>query len=66
METFFMVWCPTRNPPTFRHDTHQSALTEAKRLASLNQGQQFFVLTAMQLVESNNVRVEQLDATIPF
>lgn len=52
--------------PTCRHDTHSSAMTEARRLANLNQGKQFFVLAATHLVESNNIRVEELTHEIPF
>jgi hypothetical protein len=43
---FFVVWNPEHGLPRRRHDNYPSALTEAKRLASLNKGAQFYVLVS--------------------
>lgn len=49
MQQFWMVWCPNRNPPVYRHDCEAAAETEAERLARLNPGERFFVLEAVGL-----------------
>lgn len=41
---FWMVWCPAKYAPTFRHETELAARAEAARLARLNPGNEFFVL----------------------
>lgn len=44
---FFMVWSPSGRAPTYRHESFESARTEAKRLARLNPEQSFFVLVSV-------------------
>nr|WP_249172130.1 hypothetical protein [Burkholderia vietnamiensis] len=42
---FFIVWSPTgEKPPTFKHQSRQSAVMEAERLARVHRGQKFYVL----------------------
>lgn len=65
-ETFWVVWNPSHGQPNVRHGSEHSAINEAKRLASLNGGQQFFVLMATHTVRKPEpVEVIQLDV-IPF
>ncbi|MUO84840.1 hypothetical protein [Agrobacterium vitis] len=45
---FYMVFNPAANPPTYMHGGKQSAIDEAKRLASKHHGQRFFVLEAVE------------------
>lgn len=45
-EAFYLVWCEDGNPPTFKHDTLESATQEAERLARKNPGRTFVVLQA--------------------
>jgi hypothetical protein len=45
-ERVWLVWSPTGHAPHYRHDSKQSAVTEARRLATCNPGQDFFVLRA--------------------
>lgn len=68
-EKFWMVWNPSGRQPSFRHHSRESADTEAKRLAALNPGQQFFVLKAMTgwLAEATPVKPIKLERSeIPF
>lgn len=72
MRQFWMVWCPNRSAPTYRHDTEAAAETEAERLARANPGEHFIVLEAvalrcvdsMQRVDLRKRKVEGDD--IPF
>lgn len=63
---FWMVWSPQGRPPTHRHESHGSAVTEAERLARTNPGQQFFVLEATDMRELNDMKRVSLDRPIPF
>lgn len=64
-EQFWMVWNPMGWPPKFRHESEDSALREAKRLARNNPGQQFYVLEAVSGVEKNDVTVNTYRANRP-
>lgn len=57
---FFVVWNPEHGQPRFRHPDYQSALAEAKRLASINKGAQFYVLVSCS-VASVRDPVEVID-----
>ena len=46
---FWMVWNEQGRNPTVKHDSKESAITEAERLARLNPGCEFHVL---RLVDS--------------
>lgn len=46
IDHFFVVWNPGRGLPRFRHDSHEAAKTEAKRLARQHPGEEFYVLAA--------------------
>jgi hypothetical protein len=46
-KVFWLVWNPAGGPPTHEHQTEESAIAEAKRLARLNRGQKFVVLRAI-------------------
>lgn len=60
-EKFWLVWSPQgRTPPSMRHLTIDTANTEADRLAKLNPGHSFFVLTAESLHVKRDVDVIQL------
>ncbi|ACC71084.1 hypothetical protein PPMP20_04330 [Paraburkholderia phymatum] len=44
---FFLVWSPTgETPPSFKHQSRQSAVNEAERLARLHRGKKFYVLAS--------------------
>lgn len=69
MDTFFLVWSPTGSrPPSHRHDTVDSALAEATRLAREARGAEFYVLYATHHLKFNDVAVTQLvnNDDIPF
>ena len=65
---FWFVWCPTARPPQYRHETEQSAKTEAQRLARTYPGSRFVVLESVCAYEVNAVQetVFSNDADIPF
>lgn len=48
---FFMVWNPQGRSPTHRHDEFELAEREAKRLAELCPGQEFFILQAVAVAQ---------------
>lgn len=61
LDKFWLVWSPMgRTSPSVRHLTIDTANTEADRLAKLNPGQGFFVLTAESLHVKRDVDVFQL------
>lgn len=65
---FFLVWSPSGpTPPTFRHQSRQSAVIEAKRMARLHRGQKFFVLatTDSRLVDDMVRTTFTVDADEP-
>lgn len=49
MNQFWLVWNIDGGAPTHKHDSEQSAITEAERLARLNPGVQFAVLEATHI-----------------
>lgn len=56
----FFIWTKTGRRPRYRHETHESALKEATRLAKLNPGQKFIV---QEFHEKVFVEVETPSAT---
>lgn len=65
---FWFVWCAERLPPNHKHDSLQSAETEAERLAKFNRSQTFVVLEAISAYKIDNlVRIDfDQDSEIPF
>jgi hypothetical protein len=59
-DTFFLVWNPEGRAPTRKHETLDIAIGEARRLASLNQNQKFYVLRAVKRAEAVTVKVSDL------
>jgi hypothetical protein len=62
---FFMVWNPLNYPPTFRHPTESAAREEAKRLAGVHPGKEFFVLQAIGCARKVDVEYREISDT-PF
>lgn len=66
---FWLVWHEDGGEPRVRHNSKQSALNEAERLAKLTPGERFFVLKATAGVVANEPdlqRVKFIDDPIPF
>jgi len=65
---FWLVWNPNGcHAPKYRHETGQSAEDEAKRLARLHPGQEFFVLCAVGVAKKVDVEYVPFEADeIPF
>jgi hypothetical protein len=65
---FWVVWCPQSGPPTYRHETEEGAMAEARRLAGQCPGREFIVLRALASVQTQTVVVDRLwaDGEIPF
>lgn len=60
-QKFWLVWSPQgKTAPTCRHFSKDPADKEAERLASLNPGHEFYVLTAESLTMKRTVDVIQL------
>lgn len=68
-QKFWMVWNPLGRSPTHRHESRQSAIIEAERLASLYDGD-FHVLESLGSCRKVSVRWSKpnqaLDDGIPF
>lgn len=66
----WFVWNRASGAPRFEHDTESGAIAEAKRLASINPGQQFHVLKTVAMAERVEPvrlkRFDQPDDDIPF
>lgn len=60
MNQFWMVWCPTGRAPVVKHDTEESATCEAERLARANRGQEFYVLEAVRMRTTDDMRRVEL------
>lgn len=66
---FWMVWHEGGGKPHYQHNSKQSALDEAERLAKLTPGECFFVLKATAGViasEPDVKRVKFIEDLIPF
>ncbi len=64
---FWLVWNPNAGPPQYRHDTLEQARKEAERMASLHQGEKFYVLHALGVAKVEvPVTYKALDDGIPF
>lgn len=64
---FWLVWREGGGEPTVKHATQMIAEGEAKRLASQNPGEQFFVLPALAVFETQKVGVTRFDLDcVPF
>ena len=50
-KSFYLVWNPGRDVPKRRHDTIDDARKEARRLAELQPGEEFFVLRAVEGIQ---------------
>ena len=59
--TFWLVWNPKRSVPAIRHPTQESARVEAERLARIQPGDEFFVLSAESVSRVVSVVTERLD-----
>lgn len=46
---FWLVWSPQGVAPRFKHEDPQSAAAEARRLATINPGRQFYVLRPVEM-----------------
>lgn len=69
MNQFWLVWNIDGGAPTRKHDSEQSAITEAERLARLNHGQHFAVLAAthVRFVDAmQRIDLRDPNSEIPF
>jgi hypothetical protein len=71
VKQFWMVWNPAGHAPVYKHDTEDSAVREAERLARANRYEQFYVLEAISLRCVDDMRRVELrldcdDSQIPF
>lgn len=64
---FYVVWNPAHGLPRVRHHSSADAEREAKRMAMLNPGQEFFVLLATAVARRlEPVELKRLQDDIPF
>lgn len=67
---FWLVWNPAGHAPTVKHYSSNSAKQEAERLASCNDGQDFYVLEAVSMCRVKRVEWTRLrndnEIEIPF
>lgn len=62
-EHFYMIFLEGGNAPTFAHETLDSAITEAKRLAKLT-GKKAYILESVKSVQLHEFDIE--DINMPF
>lgn len=66
-QPFWMVYGMGQGAPTVRHDTSESAVAEARRLARANPGITFIVLASVRGYRTADPIVEiEFDDGIPF
>ena len=63
---FYVVWNPSGGSPTVKHQTKQSAIDEAVRLARAHRGQKFVVLEAVCARIVDDVKSIDYDHELPF
>ncbi len=63
---FWLVWNLNGRNPRHKHATQDSAEREARRLATENPGQAFYVVRAVSVAQAGEVTVEALCEYIPF
>lgn len=59
---FWMVYGLDQGPPTHRHSTYEVALIEARRLARISPGTEFYVLRTVAVAHRIDVEVRTIDA----
>ena len=66
-KTFYMVFLEGMDTPAYKHDTIESAETEAKRLAKMYK-RKAYVLCTIKSIEINEFIVKDLrpDGDLPF
>lgn len=63
---FYLIWNPNAASPTFRHYTKESAIQEARRLATKTPGATFYILEAQLAAKKPDpVKIYELDG-VPF
>lgn len=65
---FWFVWNPDNRNPQHKHETEESAIAEAERLARMNRGATFVVLESVCARRVDDMlRIEmRRDSDIPF
>jgi hypothetical protein len=48
--TYWVVWCPNKNIPSYSHPSYEAALAEAGKLAAKEKHYPFVVLKAVAVV----------------
>ena len=56
---FFMIYVEGKDSPTFKHESYDSAIYEAERLARKTK-KQVYILQAIQKVEICDLKITQL------
>ena len=68
MNKFWLVWAEYGGQPTFKHNSLESAMKEAERLALANSGKIFHVMEVVASCKRNDVLWKDYnnDSEIPF
>lgn len=64
-ERYWLVWNPQTARTSFKHPTEHSATTEAERLARLNPGEMFVVLTPVSARKVDDMQIIKFGPTPP-
>lgn len=64
---FWIVWCPTGvTSPSYRHESYESAVAEAERLARCSGSAEFYVMGAETMRKVDNMaRTDFVDTDKP-
>lgn len=58
LQDFYVVWSPDSGPPSVKHRDRDTATDEARRLAAVHPGREFFVLAAVSVSRKTDVVTE--------
>lgn len=61
MKSHFLVWNYSHGIPIYKHETYQSALDEAQRLAKKHPGAEFHVVKALSVSKVEAVTTIELE-----
>ncbi len=66
-EPFWMIYGLGKSAPSFIHDTYESAVAEAERLARVDPGTHFYILCTTGCAVKSDVEFRRIDPDgIPF
>lgn len=57
-DSFWIIWNPYGYNPRFKHNSEESAITEAERLSNNNPDSEFYILKAIHMAKTPKVKIK--------